>query len=109
MVQAVFGPGYLEGQRDLVSRFIRGLITATIRVIGVTNLLTKTLQVEPTWLTGDLVDQGDYRSYIGDIGIYWGYIGIMENKMEITIVYWISGLTLRIGLACFGRPRGKRP
>ena len=20
--------------------------------------------------------------------VYWGYIGIMENKMEITIVYW---------------------
>ena len=20
--------------------------------------------------------------------VYWGYIGIMENKMETTIVYW---------------------
>ena len=20
--------------------------------------------------------------------VYWGYIGIMENKMEATIVYW---------------------
>ena len=22
------------------------------------------------------------------MGISWGYIGIMENKMETTIVYW---------------------
>ena len=22
------------------------------------------------------------------LGAYWGYIGIMENKMETTIVYW---------------------
>ena len=20
--------------------------------------------------------------------VYWGYIGLMENKMEATIVYW---------------------
>ena len=30
----------------------------------------------------------DYRDYIGITeDIYWGYIGIMENKMETTIVY----------------------
>ena len=22
------------------------------------------------------------------LGLYWGYIGIMENQMETTIVYW---------------------
>ena len=22
------------------------------------------------------------------IGLYWGYIGIMEKKIETTIVYW---------------------
>ena len=22
------------------------------------------------------------------LGLYWGYIGIMEKKMETTIVYW---------------------
>ena len=25
------------------------------------------------------------RVYIGTIGLYWGYIGRMENKMEATI------------------------
>ena len=25
--------------------------------------------------------------YRGYIGLYWGYIGIMEKKMETTIVY----------------------
>ena len=28
-------------------------------------------------------------------GIYWGYIGIMEKKMETTIVYWAF-----VGTAC---------
>ena len=28
----------------------------------------------------------DYRGYIGiNYGLYWGYIGIMEKKMETTI------------------------
>ena len=25
---------------------------------------------------------------LGGAGLYWGYIGIMENEMETTIVYW---------------------
>ena len=25
---------------------------------------------------------------IQDLWLYWGYIGIMEKKMETTIVYW---------------------
>ena len=33
--------GYLEGQGDLVSRLIKGIIGVTIWVIGVINLLTK--------------------------------------------------------------------
>ena len=33
--------GYLEGQGDLLSRLIRGIIGVTIWVIGVINLLTK--------------------------------------------------------------------
>ena len=32
---------YLEGQGDLVSRLIPGVIRVTIRVIGVINLFTK--------------------------------------------------------------------
>ena len=32
---------YLEGQGDLVTRLIMGIIEVTIRVIGVSNLLTK--------------------------------------------------------------------
>ena len=32
---------------------------------------------------------GLYRGYIGIIGyMYWGYVWIMENKMEATIVSW---------------------
>ena len=35
-------------------------------------------------------ENGNYRDYRVNIGvmlgIYWGYIGIMENKMETTIV-----------------------
>ena len=27
-------------------------------------------------------------SYIGIIGLYRGYIGIMEKKMEATMVFW---------------------
>ena len=34
-------------------------------------------------------ENGNYRDYRGYIrvilGLYWGYIGIMENKMETTI------------------------
>ena len=30
-------------------------------------------------------DHGDNIGYI--LGIYWGYIGIMENHMEATIVF----------------------
>ena len=26
------------------------------------------------------------KSCLGTMGIYWGYIGIMENKMETTIL-----------------------
>ena len=26
----------------------------------------------------------EYRGYIGIIGLYWCYIGILENKMETT-------------------------
>ena len=33
--------GYLEGQGDLISRLIMGIIRVTIWVIGVINLLTK--------------------------------------------------------------------
>ena len=29
---------------------------------------------------------GGYIAVI--LGLYWGYIGIMESKMETTIVYW---------------------
>ena len=36
-----FGGGYLEGQGDLVSRVITGIIRVTIWVIGLINLLTK--------------------------------------------------------------------
>ena len=25
---------------------------------------------------------------MGPIGIYWGYIGMMETTMETTILYW---------------------
>ena len=32
---------YLEGQGDLVSRFIMGIVRVTIGVIGVIHLLTK--------------------------------------------------------------------
>ena len=32
---------YLEGQRDLISRLITGIIRVSVRVIGVINLLTK--------------------------------------------------------------------
>ena len=35
------GGPYLEGQRDLASRLITGIIRVTIWVIGVINLLTK--------------------------------------------------------------------
>ena len=32
--------------------------------------------------------------YIGIIlGLYWGYIGIMEKRMETTIVYWGYDIT----------------
>ena len=32
--------------------------------------------------------KGIYGDYIGDIkGLYWGFVGIMENKMETTILY----------------------
>ena len=34
-------PNYLEGQGDLISRLIMGIIRVTIWVIGVINLLTK--------------------------------------------------------------------
>ena len=31
------------------------------------------------------------------MGVYWSYTGIMEKKMETSIVYWISSiLRLRI-------------
>ena len=33
----------------------------------------------------------EHRGYIGSIGLYWGCIGIMEKKMETTIIlglYW---------------------
>ena len=34
---------------------------------------------------------GLYRDYIGYIlGLYWGYMGIMEKKMEATIVVYIG-------------------
>ena len=36
-----FRTNYLEGQGDLVSRLIMGIIKGTIWVIGVINLLTK--------------------------------------------------------------------
>ena len=26
--------------------------------------------------------------YIGDYRVYWGHIGIMESKMETTIICW---------------------
>ena len=29
---------------------------------------------------------------VGTIVVYWGYIGIMEKKMEATIVFWGYGL-----------------
>ena len=32
-------------------------------------------------------EHGNYRCYIGIKEYIWGYIGIMENKME-TVVYW---------------------
>ena len=32
---------YLEGQRDLVNRFLRGISRVTVWVIGLINLLTK--------------------------------------------------------------------
>ena len=33
-------------------------------------------------------ENGTYHIITGQ-GIYWGYIGIMEKKMETTIVYWV--------------------
>ena len=43
MIRSVLGlhAGYLEGQGDLVTRLIMGIIGVTIWVIGVINLLTK--------------------------------------------------------------------
>ena len=35
--------------------------------------------------------------------VYWGYIGIMENKMESTIVYW--GYLGIVPSDAFGAPR----
>ena len=29
-----------------------------------------------------------YNGLYRDYRVYWGYIGIMENKMETTIIYW---------------------
>ena len=29
-----------------------------------------------------------YEIYMETTAVYWGYIGIMDNKMETTIVYW---------------------
>ena len=31
-------------------------------------------------------EHGIYRDYRGYIGFYWGYIGIMEKKMEATMM-----------------------
>ena len=35
--------------------------------------------------------KGLYRDYI----VYWGYIGVMEQKMETTTVYFMTRSTLR--------------
>ena len=46
-------------------------------------------------------DDGNYCSILGYVGImgnamettivYWGFIGIMETKIETTLVYWENG------------------
>ena len=39
-------------------------------------------------------ENGNYYNglYRGCIGLYWGYIGIMDKKMETTILGYILGL-----------------
>ena len=46
-IRNISGVPYLEGQGDLVSRLIMGIIRVTTWVIWVFNLLTMTLQVVP--------------------------------------------------------------
>ena len=41
-------------------------------------------QLLPKLLTGVGIMENKMETTI----VYWGYIGIMENKMETTIVYW---------------------
>ena len=36
-------------------------------------------------------------SYCSMLGLYWGYIGIMEKKMETTVVYWGIQLIFYLG------------
>ena len=41
---------------------------------------------------------GQKGLYRGSKGIYWGYIGIKEKKMETTIIGYILGLYWSLGL-----------
>ena len=43
------------------------------------SILPSSAQIDNSWDNGEY--NGNYYS------IHWGYIGIMENKMETTIVY----------------------
>ena len=51
---------------------------------------------------------GDYRADIGVIlGLYMGYIGIMEKKMETTITYWCY-IGFRVSCSCCCTARWKK-
>ena len=44
-----------------------------------------------------------YRGYIGILGyMYWGYSGIMEKKMETTILGYIGGYMGGLGFRGLG-------
>ena len=47
-------------------------------------------EAEPLWRSPAGVDVWRLarRMRLGTTIVYWGYIGIMENKMETTTVYW---------------------
>ena len=41
---------------------------------------------------------GTYREYEDYVGFYWGYTGIMENKMETTILHSADGAIASSGI-----------
>ena len=50
------------------------------------------LQLQCRFLTGQSCSAGTWRGQLikilGLYGLIWGYIGMMEKRMETTIVYW---------------------